>query len=241
MSSSYDDDYTEDLDGELVGGHLHFNGKTGVCDLNKTPVIIGPDGKRFTPFPETAQWGFMLFEDGVPTDKQIFNWLERRPNYEAPPPGWAHLTRCVGVIEGQLATATSALSLRTTLRNVITQWKARGRLVVPKCWISTVPRNDDYGNIDFAFNFSETDWIDYSVYARMFPGLVRTPRAASLTGPGVTPASLADAAARAEALLERDAAPAKRRIDVRSGPGAWNDPADPGPTSADVIDDSLPF
>jgi len=34
---------------------------------------------------------------------------------------------------------------------------------------------------------------------------------------------------------------AKHRIDVRSGKGAWNDPADPGPSTADVINDDCPF
>src|SRR5208282_1067361 len=109
------------------------------------------------------------------------------------------------------------------------QWKARGRLVVPKCWISTVPRNDGRGNIDFNLNFGKDDWVDVADHARMFPGLVRAPRAASLTGPGVTPATLIDAAAKIDAMVKGGATKAK--IDIRSGKGAWMDepPARPMP------------
>src|SRR5208337_4858590 len=85
------------------------------------------------------------------------------------------------------------------------------------------PQKDDRGNYRPTFNI--VGWKPRSVFAEI---LGEEPLPPMLDGPpGVTPATLVDAAARAEAMLAEASAPTRAKIDVRSGRDAWDKPAAP--------------
>jgi hypothetical protein len=222
MFSPQDDYSAEDLGDEIVGLQLKC-GKGGIYTLDGVQITIGPDGFEFTAFPSTAKWGFIKWVDRFPVNKQLYNWFDRPPNFEPlPDEDWSRYTGCYGVAEdGQLLTFTSALGLRKTLKNVITQYKARGQRLLPVCTLATKPRGDEYGNIDPILAIS--GWKDISVCAELFPGLIAMPRlAAPSTAPANAPAAIAPS---------------------RQGPPATEapPPAEDDVNLSRAIDDDIPF
>jgi hypothetical protein len=156
----------EELIDDIVGSHLKCS--KGNWTLDDSPIETGPDGFRLTIFAPTAQHGRIKWVDGHPRGKVLQKYSDGLPTYEEMPEGWNGYTVFQGISNsGELLTFTSALGVRKTLKNVIQQFRFRGKRAFPTCTLGTKPRGDAHNNVDPVFTI--LNWVDVSTFSEFFP------------------------------------------------------------------------